>query len=32
MYLESGDVLEGEFENGEIHGEGRIIFNDGGYY
>ncbi len=23
MYEESGDVLEGEFENAELHGQGR---------
>jgi len=23
MYQESGDILEGEFENAELHGHGR---------
>lgn len=32
MYQESGDVLEGQFENAELHGQGRLILNDGSYY
>jgi hypothetical protein len=32
MYLECGDVIEGEFENAELHGQGRHIYNDGSYY